>query len=81
MDPNILSTIRSVITTEWGYFFAAPATNLYNFDGPSRVYIGPAQFMAYAGAGISFFVSCMGAYQAASQVVTDVEKGMDNFLT
>jgi len=36
--------------------------------------------MGYAGATFSIFFSLMGAYQAATKTVEDVEDGMDNFL-
>merc|ERR1712127_508272 len=36
--------------------------------------------MGYAGATFSIFISLIGAFQASTQLVTEVEDGMDNFL-
>merc|ERR1719162_1195826 len=78
MDSTILAAIQANINSEWTYFFSTKPT--FQDSSGTTVYAGPAQFMGYAGATFSIFISLIGAFQASTQLVTEVEDGMDNFL-
>ena len=80
MNTDTISTIEgTIIDGLWTKFFKISGTSWINNANTSQ-YMGPAQFMGYTSAAIAFFLSCTGAYQAASAIIADITTGMDNWL-
>ena len=78
MESTILSTVQSIVESQWTYFFATNPS--FKDSSGNDLYVGPAQFMGYSGAALSVFISCIGAYQVSTQAIIEIEDGMDSFL-
>lgn len=70
---------QSILSTQWANFWGFSAASFTNASG-TTVYIGPTEFLGYAGAAFVFLASLVGALETAGQTLVSIEESLDVWL-
>lgn len=70
---------ETILTQKWGQFMSISSGATWSYNGGTK-YVGPSQFLGFGGGAFAIFLSMVGAYQNAGQLISSIEDSLDTWL-
>tara|TARA_B110000305_G_C19003769_1_gene431663 strand:+ start:92 stop:619 length:528 start_codon:yes stop_codon:yes gene_type:complete len=71
---------QTILAYQWTQLFAYPGATGFTDTAGISLQISPSLFLSYAGVGVAFIMSLLGAYDNAGKTLYYVEDSTDDFL-